>query len=161
MPFFPIPVRTQEPMRVSPDVPNTAYEQKRITVNNTQGTLTYGAIAYVGPPTGYYWVVDSLQVELNANVDVGNRHLFIYFRDKDNRAMRHQILAGVAATNIKHICAPGVGCGSYTESERVSSSPLYTGVVDHPCAYGVLWNNFQGATDIVSMHVLVREYKVV
>ena len=73
--------------------------------------------------------------------------------------MRHQVVARTASTIQTHLCTPGSSMGTYTTAPVLSSSPLYTAVLHFPCRYGLLWSNFQGAGDVITMHLIVREYR--
>jgi len=149
-----IPVITQEPVMVRSDVPNASYEQKRVSLSPAYNTITYS-----GPPNGYYWLVDAVQVEIQTDANVGTRWVYLYFMDKNGRAARQEVNTAAASTIVKTIAAPGAACGSITEGEKLNSVPLYAPVVQFPCAYGFLWTNFQGAGDVFNVHMLVREYR--
>ena len=152
-----IPVVTQEPVHITGDVPNVTYEQKRISP-----VVPYNTATYVGPPNGYYWFVDCVQIELQTDANVGTRHVYLYAADKNGNLMRQQVLEGVAGLQYYWIGTPScaVGTRAIGGTQRVFSSSCYFQVMQFPCRLGVLWDNFQGAADILNVHLLVREYKV-
>lgn len=152
-----IPVVTQEPVKTTSDVPISDYE-----VRDINATLVYNTIAYFGPPSGYYWYVDHVQLEFQADANVGNRTTYIYYRVKDKTTTRHPFGPIHVAGTIEYaIAAPGCSVWNGTIWRSFSCYPLITPVVQFPAAIGLYWTNFEGAGDVCTVHLHVREYRVV
>lgn len=149
-----IPVSTQEPVHISPDAPNVAYEQKRVTLTG----FVANTIQYMGPAPGYYWVIDCIQVELTASAVVATRDHYVYIVDKVNNAMRRRIKRMVASETAWYVMKDGVPESSNSSSASLTG-PLYASVIQNPVRYGFLVNDVE-AGDITTVHAFVREYRV-
>jgi len=158
MPFG-VPVREQGVVRVSPDVPNDTYEQKRVTVTSPW-TLT--RVQYMEPPDGYYWVVDSMLVEATTDATVSTRDIYYYTRDKTGRQMRTRIARIGAAGTVWITLTPYASHKGYGEdaSSGHGSDPLNVSVMQNGVAQGVGVFTAWEAGDTLNVHMFVREYKV-
>lgn len=155
-----IPVKTQEPLLVSPDVPNVAYEQKRYTlpIDASGG----GVIGMIGPPEGYFWKIDAVQMECTASGNVGTRVFYYYGEDKNARAFRHMCMVLTAGQIGTYIAAPGAAASTrtfaYGAGMITATGPSYFDVMQFPCKVGGKFD-FALAGDTCNMHIIVREYR--
>jgi len=148
----------KEPVQVRPDIPNEAYEQKRYTQAIPAGTITM-----LGPPDGFYWVIDCVQLELQCSGNVGTRIGYYYAEDKNGRRMRYMFAARTAGQITTHVATP---YGTADRLEHVTGANMYTStgpsyftIMQSPCKVGALLDFGLGG-DTLNMHILVREYKV-
>lgn len=157
-----IPVHTQEPVHISPDIPNAAYEQKRININSVQGTWPYNVQTFRGPPSGFYWFVDSIVVDIQCSADVGVRDVWIYWMDKQSNSIRFRIARLQANNSAQMVGTYGSAFTGWAVDGSTSfgTFPLPATVMQSPCAYGMLRTTFDSAGDTFNAHLLVREYRV-
>jgi hypothetical protein len=131
-----------------------SYEQKRVTL-----TPAFDQITYIGPPAGYYWVVDSIQIELHCDAHWGNRLVYVYFMDQYMNATRFLAITGYSSYNYRAIMTPSTGLSTITiYGEQTWEYPLYSVIVDDQSAYGFWRTNSYGADDVFNVHLFVREY---
>lgn len=152
---FRLPVVTQEPVRTSPDIPNVAYEQKRVTLTG----FALNTIQYVGPPNGYYWVLDSGMFDGTATADVGVRDWYLYAQDKDGRDVRLRLTRYIASEVAWYVLTPACSYTGLDATSRTGSCPLPFSVMQFPCRIGLMKGTFTAAGDTGNFHLLVREYK--
>lgn len=150
-----VPVSTQEPLRTSPDVPTDQYELKRYSI-----PLTYNTVVWLRVPSGYYWVVDAVQINFNTDANVGTRYVDTYILTRDTNTLYQPAIVSAASFVNKHIMQPGLSYVRWSALEAFSMGPLLASVLPFGCAIGARWHTFQGAGDIGTLYVVVREYKV-
>ena len=151
-----IPVATQEPIRVRPDIPTDSYEQKRVTV-----PLVYNTTVWAEVPSGHYWVVDAVQINFNTDANVGTRYVDLYTRTRDGNTLYIPAISSAASFVNKHIAKPGLVYSRVSALEALSTGPLPVDVLSSPCRIGARWHTFQGAGDFGYLYLFIREYKVV
>jgi len=151
-----IPVSTQEPVRVTTDVPNVQYEQKRVTLTG----FALNTFLETGPPNGFYWIVDSIIFDAATDGNVGTRDFHVYNRDKNGLQTRFRLTRVTAGQTVWMLGAPGAGYNGFDASSGTGSFPLTFPVMQFPCTYGLLKSTFHGAGDTCNIHLLVREYRV-
>ena len=150
-----VPVSTQDVVHVTSDVPTASFEFKRYST-----PLLYGSITWLAVPNGHYWIVDSVQINLNCDANVGNRQVRVYTMMQDGNMLEFQSFTSAAAFVNRAIHQPGLCCTDYSGLERTFTGPLHASVLPFPARIGALWDTFQGAGDIGSLNVVVRDYKV-
>jgi len=149
----------QEPIQVRSDVPKDSYEQKRISL--LTGTWALNVVQYMTPPLGYYWVVDSMLIETDTSADVGTRDTYVYVRTAGNKTMRFRSKRTVASEQRWQLFTYGAGWANDGASSGFLSFPLPLTVMDDDTSIGVMIGSFISATDVINVHLMVKEYKVV
>lgn len=150
-----IPVSTQEPIRTSPDIPAEAYEAIRVSI-----PLVYNTISWLEIPTGYFWIVDAVQINFDTDANVGTRYVDLYMRQKDGQLLYYPAIYSAASFNNKHLAQPGLSYTRTSALEAYSTGPFWASVLPFPCRIGARWHTFQGAGDIGTLYAMVRQYKV-
>ena len=151
---FRFPVSTQEPVHITGDVPNVTYEQKRVTLRD----FVANTIQYMGPPNGYYWMIDAVQVEMTASAVVATRDHYVYIQDKAGNQMRRRFKRVTASEIAWYVMKDGVPESSNASSASLTG-PLYASVIQYPIQYGFMVDDVE-AGDVTNVHAFVREYKV-
>ena len=152
-----IPVTTQEPVHISPDIPVSTYERKRYSISPA-----YGVVGYLEPPSGFYWILDSVQIELSTTANVGERWVYLYHRNRFRDQVRYKLMYSDSGWLNTAIIEHGM---AYTRTQVgvnahfTITAPLHTGVLQPDEGVGALLTNFNGG-DSFTMHANVREYKV-
>jgi len=147
-----------EPIQVRSDIPNESYEQKWVSLT---GTWTANEVRYMGPPDGFYWLVDCIIVEYASSIVESTRDLYYYVRDKNKRTARVRLARVVKSSLCWISLTAGAGHTGYgvDASSGHGSDPLHLTVQQSEVDQGFMTSAFE-AGDVLNVHMFVREYKV-
>jgi len=151
-----VPVGTQIPVEVVQHVPTQ--------INDT--LLRYNwAIPFaganpttIGPDTNTTWDIEAVHLDFTSDANAGNRNLYYYAVDRNDRSMRYMIYSQSASERLYAVMTPSASIYLLSNGNvKTFSGPAMVSRLDAPCKVGFYWDNFQGAGDVATAQMMVRE----